>query len=466
MAVVNFFMDASTGNDLNPGIGGTGSTATTPGTNDYTSTSGNFDGTSVFTPTDGSTPASSIAVGDYVSLYNSGETVCRCVAKVVTVAAGVNGAVTIDTTIKYGTVPTSNSGSRNLKHGGPWASFLIGSSFGAFSTGTVPQSTQANIKVGTYAYAANARGWGIAGTATAPMIVSGYKALINDQDTNLLAVAGTDIPANTWTSSVFTSGGAFIAYRNLSFSSASTGAATVTLNGGTSTTSNCQITATGANALSLAVTNGTATIMHIGSYFNATSSAKCSNLNTQTSFCGCYFKGGLNAATTTTSTALIFAYCVFDSQAGDSVSFTTGTAHFIGNSFYAGVGNGILWTGTPGALVLVANNYFENYNQASKAAINNNSGTNTSVLKLVGNAYFNCTSTVLGLGDYPEFFSGGTLATVGFVSGSTQNFSPLAPLQNVGFPASISTLTGFTNNLAPGAIQAAHANRSRSFSGF
>src|SRR5437868_12025449 len=103
----------TTGSDLNAG-------STTADAAVYTSTAGNFDGTSIFTPTDGSTPASSIAVNDYVSLSNTGDTVARCVAQVTAVGAGVNGTVTVSTTIKYGTVPTSNSGSRALKAGGAW----------------------------------------------------------------------------------------------------------------------------------------------------------------------------------------------------------------------------------------------------------------------------------------------------------------------------------------------------------
>ena len=66
MSYTDFYMQ-TTGSNLNAG-------STTSDAAVYTSTGGNFDGTSVFTPTDGSTPASSIAVGDYVALYNTGDT--------------------------------------------------------------------------------------------------------------------------------------------------------------------------------------------------------------------------------------------------------------------------------------------------------------------------------------------------------------------------------------------------------
>lgn len=86
---------------------------------------GDSDGTSVFTPSDGSTPASTVAVGDIGSVYvTSGATVPAFVGRITTVAAGVNGAVTFDTTKKFGTFPASSAGAHtiSMKTGGAWKS--------------------------------------------------------------------------------------------------------------------------------------------------------------------------------------------------------------------------------------------------------------------------------------------------------------------------------------------------------
>ena len=110
------FYCQTTGSNLN-----SGSTATDAAT--YTSAGGDSDGTSVFTPNDGSTPASSVNVGDFGSVYVTiGATVAVFVGRVTAVAAGVNGAITFSTTAKSGTFPAASAGAHTItcKVGGAW----------------------------------------------------------------------------------------------------------------------------------------------------------------------------------------------------------------------------------------------------------------------------------------------------------------------------------------------------------
>lgn len=89
-------------------------------TADYTSLNGNWDGTSVFTPTDGSTPASSITNGAFGSVFTNTDSRTYYVARISTVAAGVNGAITFATAPTNMIAPGSQNGTVSLKVGGAW----------------------------------------------------------------------------------------------------------------------------------------------------------------------------------------------------------------------------------------------------------------------------------------------------------------------------------------------------------
>lgn len=114
MAFSEFYCQ-TTGSNLNAG-------STTGNSAVYTGV-GDSDGTSVFTPSDGSTPASTVSVGDFASVYvTSGATVATFIGRVTNVAAGVNGAITVSTTAKSGTFPANSSGAHTItcKTGGAW----------------------------------------------------------------------------------------------------------------------------------------------------------------------------------------------------------------------------------------------------------------------------------------------------------------------------------------------------------
>src|SRR5215472_6750624 len=96
-AFTEFYMNASTGSNLNGG--------SDAGTVTYTSTNGNYNaGTGVFTPTDGSNPVTAgVTVGQFASIYIDGATVGVFVTRVTAVTNATNGTITTSLTIAAGT---------------------------------------------------------------------------------------------------------------------------------------------------------------------------------------------------------------------------------------------------------------------------------------------------------------------------------------------------------------------------
>jgi hypothetical protein len=177
-AFTEFYVQ-TTANNLNSG-------STTSDSATYTGV-GDSDGTSVFTPSDGSTPASSVNVGDWASVYvTSGATVATFVGRVTVVAAGVNGAITVSTAAKAGAFPASSAGAHTIscKVGGAWAgpSGAVGFPFG-FAAGTLTNAssdvTCVNIKGGT-TYSITAGMTQSAADNLTVMMFSGYTGSVRD----------------------------------------------------------------------------------------------------------------------------------------------------------------------------------------------------------------------------------------------------------------------------------------------
>lgn len=109
------FYALSGGSNLNAG-------STTDAAAIYTSTNGNWDSTTgIFTPTDGSTPASTVSVGMWASAYVDGASVGVFIGRITAVAAGVNGAITVSLTAAAGSAPSTSATGRTIKVGGAWA---------------------------------------------------------------------------------------------------------------------------------------------------------------------------------------------------------------------------------------------------------------------------------------------------------------------------------------------------------
>lgn len=111
-----FYCDASvSANNTNVNAG-----STTGGPVYGPSVNGNWDGTSVFTPTDGSTPASTVSAGMWASVYLDAAITAVYIAQVTNVAAGANGAITLSQAAFSGTKPTSGLTGRSIRVGGCW----------------------------------------------------------------------------------------------------------------------------------------------------------------------------------------------------------------------------------------------------------------------------------------------------------------------------------------------------------
>jgi hypothetical protein len=92
--------------------------STTNNTAVYTSVSGNWtNATGVFTPTDGTTPASTVSVGMWASVYVDGASVGVYIGRISAVGAGANGTITANTS-GTGSKPANQTGTATIKVGG------------------------------------------------------------------------------------------------------------------------------------------------------------------------------------------------------------------------------------------------------------------------------------------------------------------------------------------------------------
>lgn len=143
MAYTEFYCQSG-GSNLNAG-------STTDNAAIYTSTNGNWNGSTIFIPTDNSTPASTVNVGDYASVYLDGATVAVFIARITSVTAGVNGAITVSSTIRAGVQPASLATGRTIKVGGAWLGPNAASGFpltlNAIGSLLASNSTQARINL-------------------------------------------------------------------------------------------------------------------------------------------------------------------------------------------------------------------------------------------------------------------------------------------------------------------------------
>lgn len=109
MAFTEFYCQ-TTGSNVNAG-------STTADAAAYTATNGGWNsGTGVFTPASGD-PSASVAVGDWASVYIDGATVAVFIGRVTAVSSTT---VTVSTTAKSGTAPSTNATARTIKVGGAW----------------------------------------------------------------------------------------------------------------------------------------------------------------------------------------------------------------------------------------------------------------------------------------------------------------------------------------------------------
>jgi hypothetical protein len=309
-----------------------------------------------------------------------------------------------------------------------------------------------NVKAGTYANTTTTRTFATAGTTTAPVWWRGFKTTAGDQDTNNTAVAGTDIPSLTFSTGQFVVSGNHHILSNFNVNSActTTGGA-LSWTGAVGAIYRCRIenTAASGNACALNIqTNGYVSV--VGCWLKATSSANVVIFaSSRNSLIGCVAEGGLRGVSATASHNLI-AYSIFDSTAGDSVLANASDLFVVNCSFYAPTGNGVAIDATTG--VVVANCYFENVNQASKAGINSTGGSINSV-RSIGNAFFNCTANTTNITESFSIFNNGTLGSAAFTAPASDDFSIGTVARAIGFPGAFETESSFAGYLDVGAVQ-------------
>jgi hypothetical protein len=187
MAFQEFYVE-TTGSNLNGG--------STPGPAKLVLTGRDWDGTSLLTCQDGD-DLSGIAVGDFASILvdgASGDT--PFIARVTAIDNTAPGkSITVSTTARCGTPPTSGTGTRTIRVGGAWAGPNGSSGFPfSFLTGAAVDASsnfpRANIRSGTdYTITA-----GITRNVAGPVVFQGYTTTPGD--------GGKATIRNTHTSSI------------------------------------------------------------------------------------------------------------------------------------------------------------------------------------------------------------------------------------------------------------------------
>jgi hypothetical protein len=453
MSFTEFYI-TPTGDNRNSG-------STTDDAAPYTSTNGDWGNSAAnrFLAAGGATPFTSVTVGMWASIFLDAATSAVYIAQVTAVDAG-GTYVDLSTTAVIGGAPATGATGRSCFIGGAWgktsaASASLDIIFSLFNAGTVSAPTRVNIKCGVYANGSTSRTISTAGTATAPLWWRGYKGSAGDQDNNPLAAAGTDIPSITFTTGRLAVGSAYNILSSLDISGAAvtTSSGQLYINSGLCTLFHVRSTNTAANSNGIAIwitSSGSGCSAACCSFTATTSASTVIYTQAANAFIdGCLVTGGIIGLNQTA--ALVVTNCIFSGQAGDSIKFAGTAMNIIGNSFYAPGGNGINITSSPTAGLQILNNYFENVNQTSKAAINC-TYTNTTTPRCIGNAYFNCTN-MSGITENIKFSDQGTLGSAGFVSGATGNFAPSSALQGIGVPGVFETVSAYQGYITPGAVQ-------------
>lgn len=403
------------------------------------------------------TPFSGVVTGSFASVYFDTATAAVFVSSVIAVNGGGSSIDLDTTTIKYGISPSTAASARSCKIGGAWGSLVISTSL--FSSGTAPLSTRINVKAGTYANTTNVRTVTLNGTGLLPVWWRGYKTTPGDQDTNALGVAGVDIPNWTFTTGSYACAGAHNFYSNINVTSAANSInGTFRLNGSFLKLYHVRIYNTNATA------NGYAVSMSAGatgsvieeSYIEATTTSN----NLMTIACSTaqllsnIISGGIDGIGYTATTTIDVRKNLFLNQADDAIQIAsaTGLQSFDQNTFYNIGGNGInIIAITVG--IVASNNLFVNLTGASKACINNTSGTNTDLITITGNSYFNVTNTYAGITENFTINDNTVLTTNPLKRVASGDYTPFYPATNSSLPNYFETLSIFRSYTDPGAVQ-------------
>jgi hypothetical protein len=343
---------------------------------------------------------------------------------------------------------TADSDGGDGSSGNPWtlAEAIAGATAG----------DRVNVKAGTYANTTTSRDFAVDGTATAPIWWRGYKTTIGDQDAVATASAGTDIPLIT-----FSTGQLIVSGANNIFSNIAVTSACVTTGGAFYITDvyvclyRLRIANSASNAaaraLGIAASGDYVHVVACHLSSNAAANVVATYGGLYLTMYGCYIGGGLNGILVgDNSGSFHIEHTIFDSQADDAMEVLSG-GHIGNCSIYAPAGNGINITAV--MPVHISNCYFENVNQASKAGINQTSGTDTNMIVCVNNAFYNCTATYDGITENFVIYDKGTLASAGFNDPANDDFTTKAIGRAIGFPGAFENLASTVGYLDLGAVQ-------------
>ncbi len=417
------------------GSGANNNAGTTTGAHTVSVVNGSWSTvTNIYTGTSG-TEFAGTSAGEYASVFADGATVAVMIAKIDSVGA-LGVSITLSTTERWGTAPTTGAGTRSCKVGGSHTSELPWASGGLGSVAPTTVSTRVNWKQATYTIVAS-RTFSNAGTTTTPIWFRGYNTTPGDCDSDptlarpLLSVNSTF---------VLTMNGAHQYWTSINFTGSRSGTI-VALSGAGSKFIRCQVENTSSNVLAIAATFSSATNIIAYSWFKtpatATTTGVISN-SSNSSYYGCIAEGGGLACFNIATGTGIFVQCITLGGVNGFLS-TTGQARILFCTVYNSSGDGIKWTGTPSANTAVVLGCL--LSNCTGYGINNASGTNTNDIFRACNDFYACSGgDENGFGDSPSFFNQSESASP-FINTST----------NFGIAAGKNALN---NGFAPGGFEA------------
>lgn len=379
--------------------GSNANSGSTTGAVVYTTANGTWvNAANTYTPTDGSTPASTVAVNDYVNIGGS------YVAQVTAVGAGVNGVITVSSTIIYGTNP-ANSSVLTLNDGGPWAD-LTGIPTISF---TIPQSTQVCVKHGATLGGAAAQTFAMGGSiSTKPLWYRGYNTTVGDLDMPSATLTYPTMPYTSTGQATFSGAATELSGFNIT---ASVNNRVLTMSGSNYLVHNCTVSNatnnTSAGAFAASANAGAITCCYLSVVGNAAVIVGASGQGLVVDSCTLIGNStgsgqhGLSGGGTQAS--VHFHRCTLMNLGGNGIYIQgNGSLNVISNTFSNCGGSGVNLSQAPssGSIGLIANNYFY---KSGAYDINNSSGTNTDVVQIINNVHNQPTSgQITGFGDRAE----------------------------------------------------------------
>ncbi len=354
----------------------------------------------------GGTPFSATVIGEYVSVYTAGATVCTFVGQVTAINSG-GASIDISLTIIYGTRP-GNASTKTAKTGGTWNSFGAPAGLGATN---VPQSTEIDVKQATYTLSAPLT-LALAGLTTAPLWYRGYHATVGDLEPGNAAwaagnnaAAGLSYPSISAAANLVLFNGAQMLMSGISFTG--TASPVVESNAIYQTFYHCRFASTSSSSYVFLI-NANATAF-ICCWFSVPAGAN------QMVYCGdnavllgCWFAGAGSGTTQNgidhAGGSLVVQGCTFYNVGKFGVTEHSGFhTVYTGNTFYKSLNDAINISAlaTSGNYAIIGNAFF----QSGGYDINNSSGANTDRVLMAGNLSYSPTSGHLaGFGDWAELY--------------------------------------------------------------